>query len=748
MTDTAPPAASSLPDADDVKYPEPYPAAAVPELLSADPVSIVQVHDAAASQDRAARAEDGGASSAGDPSHTVMSPVSQGGSSSLSSQLVKRDASSAAIALAENRTPISITWKNVSVTVDIPPPSYFQRRREAKKAQAAAAQSAGKKASDEETGTAASAAAPSAADGKKTILNGVSGYCKPGQLLAIMGSSGAGKTSLLNMLAGRFRQYDGEVLLNGRPATNALKLHSAFVQQSDLYFKVLTVREHLLFHAELRLGGDVSQGDRYERVDAILHELGLQDVADSRIGEVGEGGISGGERRRLSFATEIISNPSLVFLDEPTSGLDSFLAEQVVLSLRTMARNGRTLICTIHQPSSEVYAMFDRVCYMARGQVAFFGSRDESLEYFSSSLGLTCPKYTNPADFIIKQLSVVPSRLDESKLKIGSILRSWDGSKEKVVLDRDLDDISRQTAVQATGQSTSDLQSHRLALLSEGRYITPFTTQMRGILWRAALTIVRDPLLTRTRAMQTIVISIIVGLIYLRLGNTQTDVQNRMGAVFLMIMNQSMGSMFGTLSMFAVEVPIYLREHQSRLYSSYAYYLARSLAEIPMQVLWPFLFVSITYWMIGLNDNGAKYIEFALGLVLIANAAISLGYAIGIAAPSVQIALALAMPILLPFLLFGGLFINVDSIPVYFYWLSYISFFKYGYELLATIVWDGVTGIACSSSSCITTGAEVLSQYGMDASRYGLDIGVLFALIVGFRALAYLFLLRKSHKKL
>ena len=210
-----------------------------------------------------------------------------------------------------------------------------------------------------------------------------------------------------------------------------------------------------------------------------------------------------------------------------------------------------------------------------------------------------------------------------------------------------------------------------------------------------------------------------------------------------------MGSLFGILNMFAAEMPIYQREHRSNLYSSYAYYIARSIAEIPTQVVWPFLFVTIVYWMIGLNDDGGRYIEFALALVLTANAAMSLGYALAIGAPSVQVALAMGMPIILPFILFGGLFININSIPKYFYWLSYISFAKYGFELMSIIVWDGVTGIECDQAVCsATTGDQVLAQYGFNSSHAGMDVGVLIGLAVFFRTIAYLFLLRRSRAKL
>ena len=331
------------------------------------------------------------------------------------------------------------------------------------------------------------------------------------------------------------------MLLNGRAATAAIKQNSAFVQQQDLFFKELTVREHLQFQAQLRLGDAATPIEREERVSAILSELGLQDVRDTRIGEVGEGGISGGERRRLSFATEVLSNPSLVFLDEPTSGLDSFLAESVVMTLKQMALNGRTVVCTIHQPSSEVYAMFDRVCYLAKGRVAYFGTRDGALDYFSNMLHLACPTFTNPSDFIIKQLSIIPTRQDDSRAQIKRILDTWEHSDDKKSIDADLIHIAAQSTSNPDPSHSPAAQQGKHV----GRYTSSFVTQARGLLWRSSLTIMRDKMLTKARAGQTIVLSIVIGLIFLRLGNSQKDVQNKQGAIFLLLMNQSMGSLFG-----------------------------------------------------------------------------------------------------------------------------------------------------------------------------------------------------------
>ena len=272
------------------------------------------------------------------------------------------------------------------------------------------------------------------------------------------------------------------------------------------------------------------------------------------------------------------------------------------------------------------YAMFDRVCYLAKGRVAYFGTRKGALNYFSSMLNMECPMHSNPSDFIIKQLSIIPSRQEESRAQISHILHTWESSDEKLRVDADLHEVATQSG--STPDPTSALELSRGGK-PVGRYSSSFSTQLRGLLWRSSLAIRRDKMLTKARAGQTIVLSIVIGLIFLRLGNSQTDVQNRQGAIFLMIMNQSMGALFGhttkaphtghtyatslphptfslfvariavvvhsgILNAFAAEMPIYQREHRANLYSSGAYYLARSIAELPTQIIWPFLFVTIT----------------------------------------------------------------------------------------------------------------------------------------------------------
>ncbi|POM61169.1 ABC transporter-like protein, partial [Phytophthora palmivora] len=168
---------------------------------------------------------------------------------------------------------------------------------------------------------------------EKTILSNVSGSARPGELLVIMGPSGAGKSSLLDCISGRNNAVEGEIVLNGQPWSDTTKRLTSYVMQDDLFYQTITVKEHLVFQAKLRM-----EQQYMKRVDEVMEELGLMKCRDTLIGGVSLRGISGGERKRLSFATEILTNPSILFVDEPTSGLDSFMAETVTMQLQQIAR--------------------------------------------------------------------------------------------------------------------------------------------------------------------------------------------------------------------------------------------------------------------------------------------------------------------------------------------------------------------------------------------------------------------------
>lgn len=206
-----------------------------------------------------------------------------------------------------------------------------------------------------------------------------------------MGGSGAGKTTLLNALAFRVTRgvqvssYSVRLLNGQRVGAKEMQARCAYVQQDDLFIGSLTVREHLMFQALVRMPHDISKRQRRQRVDQVLFDLSLGKCQDTLIGVPGRlKGLSGGERKRLAFASEALTDPPLMICDEPTSGLDSFMAHSVLQVLKKLAERGKTVILTIHQPSSELFEMFDKILLMAQGRVSFLGTAGEAADFFSS----------------------------------------------------------------------------------------------------------------------------------------------------------------------------------------------------------------------------------------------------------------------------------------------------------------------------------------------------------------------------
>ncbi|KAE9404292.1 hypothetical protein BT96DRAFT_973299 [Gymnopus androsaceus JB14] len=259
----------------------------------------------------------------------------------------------------------------------------------------------------------------------KVILSGISGAVKPGQLMAIMGASGAGKSTLLDILARKSKRgaVGGEILVNGRVVTDEqFRAVTGYVDQEDTLMSTLTVYETVLYSALLRLPREMSEEAKKFRTLETMHELGILGIKDMRIGQSGHRSISGGEKRRVSIACELVTSPSILFLDEPTSGLDAFNAYNVVESLVSLAKNyNRTVIFTIHQPRSNIVALFDQLLVLALGRVVYSGEFGRCGDYFAR-IGKPCPPGFNIADYLIDLTvqSGIDSRSPSPTLELSS----------------------------------------------------------------------------------------------------------------------------------------------------------------------------------------------------------------------------------------------------------------------------------------------------------------------------------------
>nr|UOU03355.1 ATP-binding cassette subfamily G-like 5 [Brachionus rubens] len=578
----------------------------------------------------------------------------------------------------------------------------------------------------------------------KHIVKNVNGVAKSGSLMAIMGASGAGKTTLLNVLNFRNRgnlKITGDVKLNGIPVKSraALTGVSGYVQQDDLFIATLTVKEQLKFQAMLRMDKSLSSKEKMKRVEDLMIQLNLKKCESTTIGapERNVKGISGGERRRLAFATELITNPNLLFLDEPTSGLDSFMALTIVECMRDLARQGKTIICTIHQPSSEIFDKFDRLCLLAEGRLAYIGDLAAAEKFFSGQ-GFNIPLHYNPADYYIQTLAMVPSRREESEKIINKICDSFESSTLNGFLQQDLEEANKMPS------------DHNRAIKLKNRisYKVNVCVQFIWLVWRCFLSSFRDKFTTQIAIVQTIFIAILLGLIFLRLKYDQAGVQNMNGIMFLFLTNTSFSNMFSVINSFPVEIPIFMREHQNGMYMVFPYYMAKVIVDLPKYILLPFVFITINYWMSNLNNDVGRFFICVAIIILVANCAVAFGSIISTLAPSAAAATGLSAPILVPLMIFSGFFLNNSTVPDYFIWLRYLSWFNYANELLNINQWDGITNIACNATRCaFNNGDDVLSYLQMKKSNYAVDFIAISVLIVGFRLISFLILFLKSFKK-
>ncbi|XP_062537157.1 protein white [Armigeres subalbatus] len=583
---------------------------------------------------------------------------------------------------------------------------------------------------------------------RKHLLKNVTGVAKSGELLAVMGSSGAGKTTLLNALS--FRSPPGVKIasssvraLNGIPVNaEQLRARCAYVQQDDLFIPALTTREHLIFHAMLRMGKNVPKSVKMNRVNEVLQELSLAKCADTIIGAPGRmKGLSGGERKRLAFASETLTDPHLLLCDEPTSGLDSFMAHSVLQVLKGMTLKGKTIILTIHQPSSELYCLFDKILLVAEGRVAFLGSPYQASEFFSQ-LGIPCPPNYNPADFYVQMLAIAPNKEAECRDTIKKICDSFAVSS-----------IARE--VMEVANSGKNVEEQYLLQPMEGvsrtGYRSSWWTQFYYVLWRSWLTVLKDPMLVKVRLLQTAMVATLIGAIYFGQQLDQDGVMNINGALFLFLTNMTFQNVFAVINVFSAELPVFLREKRSRLFRVDTYFLGKTIAEVPLFLAVPFVFTSITYPMIGLQSGASHYLTTLLIVVLVANVATSFGYLISCASSSVSMALSVGPPVIIPFLIFGGFFLNSASVPSYFEYLSYFSWFRYANEALLINQWSSVQegDIACTRANvtCPSSGQIILETFNFQVEDFHFDIACLCVLIVVFRTGALFCLWLRSRSK-
>eukprot|EP01087_Luapelamoeba_hula_P015533 TRINITY_DN4653_c0_g1_i1.p1 TRINITY_DN4653_c0_g1~~TRINITY_DN4653_c0_g1_i1.p1 ORF type:complete len:711 (-),score=122.70 TRINITY_DN4653_c0_g1_i1:103-2235(-) len=607
----------------------------------------------------------------------------------------------------------------------------------------------------------------------KWLLKDLHGSVPSGQLTCIMGPSGAGKTTLLNLLTGKVTggKVKGDVLINGRPRKKlggGWKRLYAYVTQDDVLSANLSPKEELWFSAKLRMS--IGRKELNEKVAALIKELGLSKCAKQRIGNVERRGISGGQRKRTAIGVELVTEPSVLFLDEPTSGLDYSTSYTLIETLSSLAKGGRTIVSTIHQPSTDIFLMFDKLILMSEGHIIYQGPTKEVVPYFAN-LGCPCPQYTNPAEHIMN-LAKLDSYISSNEEGIARVtqlvsayrsmnyLRRLKFKEEPILLEAAKPDEDEQPDEEEGTEDVAEKDDNSGAEeLADSPYtdkkLKPakrpwFPLRMGLLIYRTLVARIREPMTTYIHVVQTIFLSLMVGILFLRIGDDydQDSITDRKGVLFFIITNECVDTLMTTIMLFEAEHLIYIKEHSASVYGTLLYFLAKNAAEFPFLVIFPTLFSCICYWMVGLQAEAENFFIFVAALCLITLVAAALSIAIRSAVDSMDTAMAILPAAFIPFTIFSGYLISEDSIPVWIRWVRFFSFFKYGFNILAINEFDGLT-FTCSDAdkradgTCVFShGDDVLRDLNLDKDENSLWASFLFLLmqLMFWTVLGYLFM--------
>lgn len=562
----------------------------------------------------------------------------------------------------------------------------------------------------------------------KTVLKQISGGCKFGSTLAIMGSSGAGKTTLMNFISmksntkglkletGNARFYIDEIDLTSK----FLKL-SGYVTQDDILVDVMTPKELLLFASKLKLLNK-SSDEIIELVDILIEKMGLEKCQNSLVGTVEAKCLSGGERKRTAIAYELITNPKVLFLDEPTSGLDMYTAQKIMTELSNDAKkNNRAIIFTIHQPNTEMFNRFDNLLLLAGGKSMYFGPCNISVQYFAN-LGLLCPSNCNPSEFFVSFLSKQATFKEATKLLNRTSLGRSIGHNESdlnfleettneekenynkllmmladsfIEVNSNFNIVNRESNLKLENKKSGNIQSSRASDLTATNdkiqpesQINPFFIffwEIFLLFKRNMLVLKRDKSAFIWRFLVNVLNSLLVILMYYKLPLEGPSVITDRNGCLYYIANSCIQTNFqGNLTILIKEKQVLYKEQDNKMYSVLNYFLAKLMIEIPYQLISAIVSYLIIYFACGLNSNDySNHLIFMLSMFVFSLSAFGMSVFLAVFIDNQEI-----LPTLSPFIIFAqtlcsGYFVKQSAIPDVLLPIFYTSIFRYAYQILS-----------------------------------------------------------------
>ncbi|KAK6512390.1 hypothetical protein TWF481_001276 [Arthrobotrys musiformis] len=573
---------------------------------------------------------------------------------------------------------------------------------------------------------------------EKKILDNVSGIIRAGEMVALMGPSGSGKTTMLNLLAGRTHKIatSGKIYVNGGELSKTkFRKISSYVEQEDHLIGSLTTRETLDFSAKLALSNSITAAERKRRIDALLASFGLVGNQTTLVGTPIRRGLSGGQKRRLGVASSLITCPKILFLDEPTSGLDSAASYEVMSYLKNVCKSNKLIvICSIHQPSTSTFNLFDSLYLLSQGKMCYSGPLSETREYFAS-IGYEIPHFYNPAEYLLDIINVdfaQDKRVAAEQLQ--AIQSKWDSSEK----------------LAAIGEQITAAQEKKTEVALEAQGKTSQILIPVVLLHRSFVKSYRDVFAYGVRIAMYMGLAIMMGTVWLRLSTHQDSIQPFVNAIFF-------GSAF--MSFMAVAyIPAFLedratfiKERNNGLYGPTSFIIANFFIGIPYLFLIAILFSVVSYWLSNFYPSGTAFMYWVMWLFLDLLAAESLVVFVSSLFPIFVVSLALTAFLNGLWMSVGGFLVSPRVLNVFWkYWARYIDYQSYVFQGMMVNEfsrrnYECGEGCHCMYSTpledqCMIDGDGVLAVYGYKTGKNGEWAGILVAIIFGYRLLSWVVL--------
>ena len=477
--------------------------------------------------------------------------------------------------------------------------------------------------------------------------------------------------------------------------------------------------------ADLKLGNSLNRKAKQMVIDDVLETLDLTKTKETRCDR-----LSGGQQKRLSIALELVDNPPVMFLDEPTTGLDSSASLQCIAMLQGLARGGRTIVCTIHQPSAAIYEMFDHIYLLAEGHCLYQGAATNTVAYFNS-VGLTCPQYHNPADYMIEVVSKEYGNFNDQLALAANGNRSW----RSVAADK--------TQIYSiNGVERYNNEGKATVLINPPSEFTRFWV----LLNRCVIQLYRDWTITHLKLILHFLVGILLGLLFVDAGSDGSKTINNAGFLMVTVTYLCYTSMMPAVLRFPSELPVLRKEKFNNWYQLRTFYLAFLAANLPVQMLFAVVYSSVSYFLSSQPLDWHRFLMFLGMAILTTLIAESFGLVIGTLVNPVNGTFFGAISTA-GMLAFCGFLVLFNHMPIFMYYVSYLSYLRYSFDGLMQAVYGfNREKLVCPKGEMYChyrTPETLMTELSLNDGKYWVDVLVLLVNFVVLRIVGYVTLKRK-----